>query len=130
MPLEAIFRHSLRAMMQTRTCDSVTVNLSVLANWKHGETCGLISSITQPPSLLWPHPHHFSPRWSHGTVRGLILPQVFGAASYAVTKLSPAPSHFYLRLFVFRLRLGGRMSAEKSRLQTALYHRIQRCPSV
>jgi hypothetical protein len=41
----------LRAMMQTRTCDNVTVNLSILANYKHGETCGLISSITQPPSM-------------------------------------------------------------------------------
>ena len=46
--------------MQTRTCDNVTVNLSVLANYKHGETCGLISSITQPPSLLFSMGHRTS----------------------------------------------------------------------
>jgi len=41
-PLKAIFYHSLWAMTQTRTGDRVTVNSSVLANSKHGETCGLI----------------------------------------------------------------------------------------
>ncbi len=53
--------------MQTQICDSATVNLSVLANCKRRETCGLISGITQePPSLLWSYPHPFSPRWSQG----------------------------------------------------------------
>jgi hypothetical protein len=40
------------------------VNSSVLANYKHGETCGLISNITQePPSLLWSYPSPSGPRW-------------------------------------------------------------------